>query len=67
MKEINYSINRERWAKMTIFEQMGNIASEVGRSFNAKRRNDKESCLLAVSRAVDLFDATISSLIAKIP
>jgi len=28
-------IDRERWAKMTINEQMGNIGSEVGRAMNS--------------------------------
>jgi hypothetical protein len=50
---------------MNIFDQMGNISSEVGRSFSAKRRNDNDDCLQAVRRAIDLFDATISTLITK--
>jgi hypothetical protein len=50
---------------MSIFDQMGNISSEVGRSFNAKRRNDNADCLRAVGRAIDLFDATTSVLIAN--
>lgn len=30
--------DKEKWRKMTIFEKMGNIGSEVGRAFSAKRR-----------------------------
>jgi len=60
-----YSVDRERWSKMNIFDQMGNIYSEVGRSFNAKRHNNEVDCLLAVGRAIDLFDATTSVLIAN--
>lgn len=59
-----YAVNQERWSKMTIFDQMGNISSEVGRSFSAKRRNDNNSCSQAVRRAIDLFDATVSALVA---
>jgi hypothetical protein len=50
---------------MTIFDQMGNIYSEVGRSFNAKRRQDNANYVQAVTRAIDLFDATIDVLIAR--
>ena len=28
----NYAVDRQRLAQMTIFEQMGNIGSEVGRA-----------------------------------
>jgi len=48
---------------MTIFEQMGNISSEVGRSFNAKHRNNNADLQQAIERAIDLFDATIYPLI----
>ena len=44
---------------------MGNIASEVGRSFAAKYRNDDESCDSATMRAIDLFDATTEQLTIK--
>lgn len=60
-----YAVNRERWANMTIFEQMGNIYSEVGRSFNALRRKDDKVYEQAVIRAIDLFDATVEVLIKK--
>ena len=70
MKQINaynapYVIDLERWSRMDIFNQIGNISSEVGRSFNAKRRNDDVDCSQAVIRAIDLFDATISVLITN--
>ncbi len=59
----SYSVDQERWSKMSIFEQMGNIYSEVGRSFNAGWRNNKQDQQHAVMRAVDLFDITIRVLI----
>jgi len=62
---VPYAVDRERWSKMSIFDQMGNISSEVGRSFSAKRRRDDAGCAQAVGRAIDLFDATVSSLIAN--
>ena len=38
----DYSIDRDRWSKMTIFEQMGNISSEVGRAIKAKHQNNSK-------------------------
>jgi hypothetical protein len=61
----NYAVDRERWAKLDILQQMGNISSEVGRSISAKRRGDEERSNAAVDRAIDLFDATVECLIAK--
>ena len=61
----DYTIDRVRWANMSIFDQMGNISSEVGRSFNARRQGQVENENLAMVRALDLFDATIDDLIAR--
>jgi hypothetical protein len=60
-----YVIDRKRWAKLSIFDQMGNIYSEVGRSFNARRQNNSHDCQAAINRAVSLFDETIDALIAQ--
>lgn len=59
----SYQIDRNRWSKMTIQEQMGNIGSEVGRSINAWRAHDTERFNGALNRALDLFDATTEQLI----
>jgi len=32
--------DRQKWQSLTIFEQMGNVGSEVGRAFAARRRGD---------------------------
>lgn len=61
----NYQIDRQRWAKFTINEQMGNIASEVGRSIKAWRDNDELRFQAALGRAIDLFDATTEVLIRE--
>ncbi len=39
-------------------EQLGNVSSEVGRTFGAKRRGDKAASEAALVRVLDLFDAT---------
>jgi hypothetical protein len=63
-----YGIDQERWAKLDIFNQMGNIYSEVGRSFKTQGLADTKSHDQALARAIDLFDATILALsITKSP
>jgi hypothetical protein len=55
----DYSVDKERWAKLDIFNQMGNIYSEVGRSIKSKDQADTRNHDEAVFRAIDLFNATI--------
>lgn len=62
---MSHTVNRERWARFTIFEQMGNIGSEVGRALSADRRGDTVSRDAAVRRALDLFAATVEDLVSK--
>lgn len=50
--------DKQRWAKMTMFEQMGNIGSEVGRALSAKHRGDIGSMNSALYRGLDLIDET---------
>lgn len=57
----SYTVNRKKWAQLNIFNQMGNIYSEVGRTFNSTGADRQQ----AIARAIDLFDATAESL-AKI-
>lgn len=54
-----YAIDQSKWAKLDIFNQMGNIYSEVGRSFKANNDTDRD---MAMARAIDLFDATALAL-----
>ena len=61
----SYEIDRERWAELSIFEQMGNIGSEVGRAVNATRAGKDRRAQGAVDRAVDLLDATVEVLVAQ--
>ncbi len=59
---VNYAVDRKRWSEMDIFDQMGNIYSEVGRTFKAKQSHDREKYEQALARAIDLFDATSAAL-----
>lgn len=65
MTDNGYSINRDEWARLSLFEQLGNIGSEVGRSLKMKRKG--RNFEPALIRALDLFDATVSGLIKKHP
>ena len=49
-------IDSEKWAGLSLMEQMGNIGSEVGRAIKA--REDPTRRDGAVARAIDLFSAT---------
>lgn len=57
----SHEFNKEKWAKLSLFEQMGNIGSEVGRSMNALQRGDQESLDGAYRRGLDLIDATVDA------
>jgi len=56
-----YAIDRERWKQLSIFDQMGNIGSEAGRTLRLKRNG--EDFQAALIRALDLFDATVELLV----
>ena len=49
-------INRERWASMSLIDQMANIGSEVGRAIIARDNIQRRDA--AIDRALDLFSAT---------
>ena len=53
------------WARMTMFEQMGNIGSEVSRALAAKRQGDEKSATAALYRGLDLIDATAEAWALK--
>jgi hypothetical protein len=61
----NYQVNRDAWRGLSIFEQMGNIYAEVGRTLAAKRRGDTVAANAAAIRAFDLFDATSEELVDR--
>lgn len=61
----NYEIDRQRWAQLSIYEQLGNVSSEVGRAINATRAGKEKRAQGAIDRAVDLLDATVEVLIQQ--
>jgi hypothetical protein len=56
-----HTFNNTEWAKLDIFNQMGNIGSEVSRALNAKEQGKHERMMAAFYRGVDLMNATIDA------
>lgn len=57
MKVQHASLASGRWQTLSLFEQMGNIGSEINRVSRAKNDDMREN---AISRTLELFDFTIS-------
>jgi len=51
---------RDKWGKMSLPEQMGNIGSEVIRMINSREKKDRESEKNCFIRSLELIDLTIS-------
>jgi len=49
-----------RWQKLSFFEQMANIGSEVERTIKWKNKGNAEYSRMAFERALELLDLTIS-------
>lgn len=51
----------EQWAQLDVFNQMGNIGSEVGRALAAKRQGNQQRMESAFYRGMDLINATVDT------
>jgi hypothetical protein len=49
----------ERWEKLSFFDQMANIGSEIERAIGWKKKQNAEYSRLAFERALPLLDLTI--------
>ncbi|MEK9174415.1 MAG: hypothetical protein AAB725_00385 [Patescibacteria group bacterium] len=49
-----------RWFELTLMEQMGNIGSEVNRTWAWQKKNHAEYNRQALERALELFELTLS-------
>lgn len=56
-KVLHASLSSGRWKTLSLFEQLGNIGSEVGRALNAKSEAEKQT---AAIRALELCDLTLA-------
>ena len=51
----------EKWQKMTIFQQLGNIASEISRAIGWEKKGDIEAKKNALERALELINLTLEN------
>ncbi|MEK9153094.1 MAG: hypothetical protein AAB723_00665 [Patescibacteria group bacterium] len=54
--------SKEKWQKMSLRQKMGNLASEVAKSFYWKNK-DKKTADETAQRALELFDLTADDLV----
>lgn len=59
---MNSHFDQQSWRSLSLIEQMGNISSEVGRTFNGLRVGNKQRADGAFFRAIDLMNASIKDL-----
>jgi hypothetical protein len=52
----------ERWHKLSLMEQLGNIGSEVERIISWKKRGNNDLATKALDRSLELLDLTICDL-----
>lgn len=55
----SHNFDEKQWAKLDVFNQMGNIGSEVGRALAAQRQGKNERMMSAFYRGIDLINATV--------
>lgn len=48
-----------RWKELSLIEQLGNIGSEVSRTFRNFKQNDKGGFDISFEKAIELFDLTL--------
>ena len=53
-------LSQGKWQKLSFFEQMANIGSEVERAIKWKKKKDKEYSRMAFERALELIDLTMA-------
>ena len=56
---LHQGLTSERWSKFSIFEQLANVACDIGRTIDWKKKNDIQSSEAAFARALELLDLTI--------
>lgn len=61
----SHAFDQSAWAQQSVFWQMGNIGSEVGRALMAKRQGKRTRMTSAFYRGMDLINATIDAWVAE--
>ncbi len=60
MNPIHRDLAAGRWHTLSLFEQLGNIGSEVSRAHRAKEAGNRDRMMKALERGLELFDLTIA-------
>lgn len=55
------ALTPERWAKLSLFEQLANVGSEIGRAISWKNKGHWEHSRLAFLRGLELLDLTLAT------
>ena len=57
---IHPGLTAERWQRLTLAEQLGNVGTEVARAMRSQAQGNHERSFLALARALELFDITLA-------
>ena len=58
MANLHQDLTKEKWQRLSFFNQMANIGAEIGRAINW-RQKDKNKSNAAFERGIELLDLTI--------
>jgi len=61
MSRQHKSLAQGRWGKMSFFEQMANIGSEVERALNWRTKENADYAQKAFERSLELIDLTLEN------
>lgn len=61
----SHVFDQEAWAEQSVFWQLGNIGSEVGRALAAKRQGNEKRMTSAFYRGMDLMNATVDAWVER--
>ena len=53
---------KKRWHRLSFFEQMANVGSEVERAINWQKKGNDKYSYLAFERALELLDFTVEEV-----
>jgi len=59
-RALHTQLSAERWQRLTLCEQLGNLGSEVGRAIRARTAGDADRLDRALARALELFNLTLA-------
>lgn len=60
LQTFHNGLTMEQWRSLSLYEQLGNIGSEVGRALSARKQRNAVCESAALDRAMELFDLTLA-------